>query len=96
MLIYRYLVGLTGNAHTAGALGNLPGRSLSTDIRLFLDVLRPQLDVDGDTQVLAPTDGLIVLRYLLGLRGNALTAGIVGAGPRPAGQIETYIQSLMP
>ena len=96
LLIYRYLAGLTGNAHTAGAIGNLPVRSLSTDIALFLNALGPQLDVDGDTQVLAVTDGLIVLRYLLGLRGTALTAGIIGVGPRPVGQIETYIQALMP
>ena len=96
LLIYRYLFGLAGSAHTAGAVGNLPVRSLSTDITLFLDALRPQLDVDGDTQVLAQTDGLIVLRYLLGLRGAALTAGITGVGPRPVGQIETYIQSLTP
>ena len=83
-------------ARTASAVGRLPVRSLSTDITLFLDALRPQLDVDGDSQVNAQTDGLIVLRYMLGLRGNALRAGIVGAGPRPVGQIETYIQSLMP
>ena len=37
-----------------------------------------------------------MLRYLLGLRGNALTSSIVAVGPHPAGQIETYIQSLMP
>lgn len=96
VLIYRYLVGLTGTAHTTGAVGNSPVRSLSTDITLFLSTLRPQLDVDGDMQVLAATDGLIVLRYLLGLRGVALTAGITGVGPRPVGQIKTYIQSLMP
>ena len=71
-------------------------RSLSKDITLFLDALRPQLDVDGDNLVTSQTDGVILLRYLLGLRGNALTAGIIGIGPRPTGQIETYIQSLMP
>lgn len=37
------------------------------------------LDIDGNGQVDALTDGLLVLRYLLGLRGNTLIAGAVGA-----------------
>lgn len=54
------------------------------------------MDVDGNGQVNAQTDGVILLRYLFGLRGSALTAGIVGVGPKPTAQIETYIQSMMP
>ena len=55
------------------------------------------MDVDADGQVGALTDGLLVLRYLLGLRGSALTTGAISPGSRRNGsQIETYIKSLMP
>jgi len=54
-------------------------------------------DVDGNTQVDALTDGLILLRYMFGLRAPALTAGAIGSGAaRDAAAIEAYIQSVMP
>ncbi|TAG01787.1 MAG: DUF1566 domain-containing protein [Betaproteobacteria bacterium] len=54
-------------------------------------------DVDGNTQVDALTDGLILLRYMLGLRAPALTAGAVGPGAtRDAAAIETHTRSAMP
>ena len=37
------------------------------------------LDVDGDGQTRALTDGLLVLRYLFGFEDEALIAGVVGA-----------------
>ena len=43
------------------------------------------------------TDGLLVLRYLFGIRGPTLGAGAIGVGAqRTVPQIETYIKSLMP
>ena len=39
------------------------------------------LDVDGNGQVDAATDGLLILRYLLGIRGSALIAGALGTCP---------------
>ena len=35
------------------------------------------LDVDGDSSYDAATDGLLLLRYLFGFSGPALTAGVV-------------------
>lgn len=41
--------------------------------------------------------GLLLIRYLFGLRGSALTAGAIGGGATRNGpQIETYTQTLMP
>ena len=97
LLIIRYLFGLSGNALTSGAIGATPIRSTPSAITIFLDGIRPQLDIDGNGQVDALTDGLMLLRYLFGLRGAALTAGAMGAGPSRSGaEIETYIRSLMP
>jgi plastocyanin len=41
--------------------------------------LLPTLDIDGDGTVDALTDGLLVVRYLLGLRNGALVANAVNA-----------------
>jgi len=38
------------------------------------------LDIDGDGQFTAANDGVLLLRYALGLRGAALTAGLTFAG----------------
>ena len=97
VLILRYLFGLTDNPLTDGAVGNTPARSTPADIKQYLDSVKPLLDVDGDGQTDALTDGLIIVRYLLGLRGPSLVAGAVGPGATRAElQIEAYIQSLMP
>lgn len=54
-------------------------------------------DVDGNGQVDALTDGLILIRYMFGLRAPALSAGAMGTGAtRTAAEIEQYIQSVMP
>ena len=52
------------------------------------------LDVDANGQVDATTDGVLTLRYMLGLRGSALTAGALGAcATRDAAAIETYLST---
>jgi len=57
----------------------------------------PAFDVDGNGAVDALTDGLLLLRYLMGLRGAALIQGAVGAPAlrRTAADIEAYIGSLV-
>lgn len=50
------------------------------------------LDIDGNGQVEALTDGVLTLRYLLGLRGDALVAGATGAcASRDTAAIEAYL-----
>ncbi len=97
LLIIRYLFGSSGTALTSGAIGAGATRSTPADVQLYLDTIKPLLDVDGDVLELSYTDGLMLVRYLFGLRGSSLTAGAVGSGaPRTAPQVEAYIQSLMP
>ncbi len=97
LLISRYLSGMTGTALTQGVIG--PGATISDPAQIAqrLDNLRPALDVDGVGYANASTDGLLLLRYLFGLRGSALVAGAVGAGAtRTTSEIETVIQSMTP
>ena len=62
----------------------------------YLDGIRPTLDIDGDGNVDALTDGVLLMRYLSGLRGSALAAGVAGAGATRAtpDALEGYLQWL--
>ena len=75
VLLMRYLLGFRDAELTNGALGGAPTRD-ATQIATYLGGLGNQLDVDGDGQVYAFTDGLLIVRRLLGLSGAALTNGV--------------------
>lgn len=98
LLIARYLAGFSGGALTGDALSNDATITDPAAVKTRLDNIRPALDVDGDGQYRVGTDGLLILRYLLGLRGNALIAGALGSNPvrSTAPDIEAFIQLLMP
>ncbi len=74
VLLIRYLFGLRGSALTDGALGTAPQRSAG-QIEAHIAANLLSFDVDNDANVLPTTDGLMILRRLLGLSGSALTAG---------------------
>jgi hypothetical protein len=67
-------------------------------VETFLDDIRASLDIDGNGTTDALTDGLLVLRYLRGVRGDALIAGAADpvGSRKTASEIENYLQSLMP
>ena len=98
LLIIRYLFGLSGTSLTAGALSSTAARTDPAAIKAYLDSIHTSLDIDGNGTADALTDGLLLIRYLFGLRGNSLIAGAVDplATRKTAQDIETYIQSLMP
>ena len=98
LLALRYLSGLSGDALKIGVLGVGATRTESADIVQFIDNIRPLLDIDANGQADAYTDGLLLVRYLFGLRGAALIAGAVGPGAArdTAALVEGYIQSLLP
>jgi hypothetical protein len=97
LLAIRYLFGITGPALTNGAIGSGATRTTPAAVLAQLDVIRPLLDVDGNGTPDALTDGLLIIRYLFGLRGASLIAGAVApdATLTTAPQIEAYIDSLM-
>jgi hypothetical protein len=99
VLIVRYLFGMTGNALTNDAVGvgANPARTGDPALANYLSGILPLLDVDGNGQVDALTDGVMILRSLLGLTGSAITQNAIGPGAtRNTAAIELYIQSLRP
>ena len=92
-LVTRYLLGFRGSALTNGALGQSPSRT-GQALETYLASLN--LDADGDGQALAMTDGLLMLRAMLGLTGTALTQGATNASHpnvRNGQQILTWIEN---
>jgi hypothetical protein len=98
LLVLRFLFGVTGPALTNAALGGTATRTDPGALRNHLATMRWALDVDGNYAADPLTDGVLILRYLSGLRGDALIAGALGpqASRTTAPAIEAYIQSLMP
>lgn len=96
-MMVRYLLGVRGSALTANSIGVLATRTDPAAILTHLDNIRPLLDVDGNGQVDALTDGLMILRYMLGLTGAAMTQGAIGVGAtRTVPQMDSYMQNITP
>lgn len=96
LLVLRNLFGLSNAALINGAIGPGATRTTFQQIQGYLADIGPMLDIDGNGQADALTDGLIVIRYLFGLRGGPLIAGVVAPGAirTTAGDIETQTAKL--
>ena len=94
VMVLRFLLGYSVDAIAAGATGATATRS-AAQIGTHFATIQSLLDIDGDGTPRAPTDGLLIVRYLLGLRGSALVAG-VPIGSLTITQIESSISRLMP
>ena len=93
LIILRHLFGFTGDAVLQGALASNAQYSTAAEVTARLEAAAPSLDIDGDGSVEPLTDGLLILRYLFGFRGEALVTGSVGTGATRSSpsEIETYL-----
>ena len=98
LLVIRHLFGFSGNSLTSGAITAEGARTSAEAISSYLSDADSELDVDGDGQSKALTDGLLLIRYLFGFSGDSLTAGAIGEGAErsAAGDIEKYISDRLP
>jgi hypothetical protein len=90
ILILRRMLGLTGNALIGGATHACAPRSAAGVTQA---IALAAYDIDGDGQTNAATDGLLLLRAMLGFRGDALIAGALGANAtrRTANDIQNFL-----
>lgn len=95
LLIARYLFGVRGSALIVDTLASNADPAV---VAQRLDNLRPIFDIDGDGQVDATTDGILITRYLLGARGDALIAGALSTTARRtlAADVENYLLGVTP
>ena len=97
LLLLRYAFGLRGEHITNAAIGldsTLTTEEIEGNIEQALDIA----DIDNDGTVSALTDGLLLLRYFFGLRGENLVNDVVSleATRTSASEIEAYIESYIP
>ena len=97
LLVIRYLFGFRGEALLTGAyLGAITPEAIS-EIESLLEGAIGALDIDGDKASDPLTDGLIVIRYLFGFRGDALFSGATSdASTRSQSEMLGYLEGLMP
>jgi YVTN family beta-propeller protein len=95
VLLLRYLFGYRGSALVQGALGVNPQRNTPDLIEQYISDNLRLFDIDGDNRTLPLTDGLMILRRMLGLSGSAVTAG-AKRGTRTDADVTILIDSLKP
>jgi hypothetical protein len=98
LLVIRHLFGFTGDALATGAIATDADRKVADDISALLSDADSELDIDGNGESKALTDGLLLIRYLFGFTGDALIAGAIGAGAtrESSEAIEVYIKDRVP
>lgn len=95
-LLIRHLFGFAGDAITDGLPTEGSNRTLD-QIRAHLQSLTPSLDVDGDGQADALSDGILILRHLSGYAGSDLIDGALspGATRTTASEIAAFVDALL-
>ena len=95
LLVLRHLFGFSGTTLVDGSVTTSAARTGASAIASYLETHAAQLDIDGDNQIEALTDGLLLLRYLFGFEGATLIDGAVGidAARTVADEITSYIGS---
>jgi hypothetical protein len=98
LLIIRRLFGFSGNSLVTGAVSNTAEFTTAAEIAERIDAFKEGLDIDGDGQTKALTDGLLIIRRLFGFSGNSLVTGAVSinATRTEPSEIADYIDSLRP
>ncbi len=98
-LIIRYMKGLRGHDLIAGIVDTQGIRSTSEAIVMYLDASgTTMLDVDQNSLVEEQIDGMLILRFLFGLRGDAMTQGLIGQGAvrDTTTEIELFLTQFLP
>ena len=98
LLLLRRMFGLDGSALVTGTVASNATYTATADIEARIAILGDLADIDGNGEIDALTDGLLILRYLFGLEGDTLINGVVAsdATRTSAADIEAHLETLMP
>lgn len=94
VIIARYLAGKRGTELT----NNVTTTTVNVaQLEIKLDLLKPILDVDGDNQLDATKDGLLIIRYLAGLTDTALIGQLdfTDSKRKTSVEIRQYIETIL-
>jgi hypothetical protein len=96
LLMLRGMFGLDGDTLISGIVASDATYTDSVDIEARIAMLGDLADVDGNGQIDALSDGMLILRYLFGLEGDILVKGVVApdATRSTAEEIQAHLESL--
>ncbi len=99
LLIVRFLFGFTGDSLINGAISENATRNTAAEIEGFLQDANDNnlLDIDGNGEADALSDGLLIVRFLFGFTGDSLINGAIAenAQRNTASEIEAFLESLV-
>ncbi len=93
ILVLRWFFAFRGDPLVAGATGSNCERCTAPEIEGYLASISGDLDIDGDGVEQPLSDGILIVRWLLGFRGQSLISGAVAEGCTrcTAGAIESFL-----
>ena len=96
LLMLRGMFGLDEDALITGIVASDATYTTSTDIEARISMLGDLADIDGNGQIDALSDGMLILRYLFGLEGDVLLKGVVApdATRSTPEEIQAHLDSL--
>ena len=97
LILLRHAFGVSGSSLTDGVMA-LNSTMSSEEVAVAVDKAAMIADVDGNGEMNALTDALVVLRYLFGLRDQVLVDGVVASDATRISVevIEQHIELYMP
>ena len=97
LLFLRYVFGFRGDDLTNGVIST-DSPLTPAEVESNLEDALIYADIDGNGDIDALTDGLLLMRYAFNLRGNTLVENVIGPNALRASEavIETYIAAFMP
>jgi hypothetical protein len=97
LILLRHAFGVRGASLTDSVMAT-DSTMTSEEVQVAVEKALVIADVDGDGNVDALTDGLIVLRYMFGLTGDTLMDGVVSANATRASSesVQQHIELYMP
>ena len=98
LLLLRGMFLLSGDALISDAVAADAVYRTSDEVASRIEMLGDLVDIDGNGNVDALTDGLVILRYLFNLRGDVLINDVIAsdATVKTAEDVEAKIEQLIP
>ncbi|MDA8885852.1 hypothetical protein N9H96_03685, partial [Porticoccaceae bacterium] len=98
LLLLRGMFLLSGDALISDAVAADAVYKTSDEVASRIEMLGDLVDIDGNGNVDALTDGLVILRYLFNLRGDVLINDVIAsdATVKTAEDVEAKIEQLIP
>ncbi|MBC6420748.1 MAG: tandem-95 repeat protein [Hormoscilla sp. SP12CHS1] len=95
LMIVRYMFGSSGDIVVRDSVARDGMRTDAVEITSYLDELGLVLDVDGNGELTAQTDGIMIIRALFGFSGDIVVRDALAPGaPRDMAEVTAYLEDM--